>query len=197
MEDIVINRVNNIENFEKDLYCAFAARTGDSGSIIELHLAILWILRKNPDYLYLFYAGTSKDKFNELMNYLKSFFKIEDETVKLVKIGMSKKILSNNGFDFDFSNFRYAPEYKTVKHLFDDIPSNACLFSYFDRLTKYSNYPDQNGIQEVYPTDCCPICSFKRHKYVSLRCGHQVCRDCYNTLKEEGPHNCPYCRKPI
>lgn len=197
MEDIVVSRVNNIENFEKDLYCAFAARTEGSTSNIETLLTILWILRKNPDYLYLFYGGTSKEKFNELMNYLKSFFKFEDGTVKLVKFGISEKFLSNNGFDFDLLNFRYAPEYNGAKRLFDDIPSRACLFSYFSDISKFSNYPDQKSIQEVYPTECCPICSFKRHKYVVLSCGHQVCRDCYNTLKEEGPRNCPYCRKPI
>jgi hypothetical protein len=42
----------------------------------------------------------------------------------------------------------------------------------------------------------CPICCLSNVQMQALTCGHILCRNCVNKLKESGQH-CPFCKKPI
>lgn len=43
----------------------------------------------------------------------------------------------------------------------------------------------------------CLICYNEFTEIPNLKCGHFLCSDCYNKLKEDRKNNCPFCFKKL
>ena len=71
----------------------------------------------------------------------------------------------------------------------------------YHRCIIYSILNNSRGFDYIVPVnkfanDYCPVCMNEKMRYVWLKCGHNICKDCYEKLvkyNNSRAFKCPYC----
>lgn len=180
--DIIFNRLQLISNYKQDQFLLACSCKYNS---LKYIIIMLMLDEINPNY-----------KTIVIMNNI--IYEIKD-----IKSNFYNLIKSNN-----FNNIEYIIKFLNVLKIDSNKINEIAYIYYYNNidyekiisnvLDNYENVITYKMPNKIYPLDECPICMNEKMKYIWLKCGHNVCKNCYEILtKNQSSIKCPYCNTLI
>lgn len=188
------NRLSVSKNYPKDQFILACCMKDDK---IKKLIALMMLnnINKNLWLLAIRYPSDNINKINDFNDCMKNPI-------------MNFDVLYSSDIEF---NIDYAIEYMKVLKMNQSVIAdieliNHAYVSYY-RCVLYSIIKNQGkgfGYKEPankFPLDECPVCMNEKMRYVWLKCGHNICKDCYEKIQSKSDYDrlfkCPVCNQLV